>query len=46
MAEPDLEIRAGGRGCRSQKKQFLPFGPQFGHRIREGPGPSPVSATA
>ena len=51
MAEPDLEISGGGRGAGLEKKIFLPFGPQFGLKIRGGPGPpdppghSPGSAT-
>ena len=43
---PDPEIKAGGAGV--SKKNFQPFGPQFGLKIRGGPappGPSPGSAT-
>ena len=56
VADPDLQIRGvpGNpdpdirRGGRSPKKISRPFGPQFGLKIREGPGPpgpSPGSAT-
>ena len=41
-ADPDLQIRGGGR---SQKNFFRPFGPQFGLKIMGCPGPSPGSAT-
>ena len=51
MAEPDRHIRGGGggpviqtlrkRGARSLKKFFLPFGPQFGVKVRGGRGPGP-----
>ena len=34
-----------GRGRSPPKKIFRPLGPQFGLKIRLGPGPSPGSAT-
>ena len=44
MADQDLKIRGRGghpdpegRGGRSQKMFFRPFGPHFGLSIREGP---------
>ena len=40
---PDPEIRGGGQ---SPKNFFQPFGPQFGLKIRVGPGPCPRSTTA
>ena len=46
VLDPDLEIRDGGGSL--QKKFFPPFGPQFGLKLRGGPGPSgpsPGSAT-
>ena len=58
MADPDLQIRGVGRGVPGHpnpdimgggglQKIFLPFGPQFGLKIRgEGPpDPSPGFAT-
>ena len=53
MADPDLQIRGGGHPDPEIKagvsqKNFQPFGPQFGLKIRGGPappGPSPGSAT-
>ena len=48
MTKPDLQIRRGGGGGRSQKEFFRPFGLQFGLKIRGGPGspgPSPGSVT-
>ena len=42
---PDPEIRKGG-GCGTVSKNFFrPLGPQFGLKIRRGPGPYPGSAT-
>ena len=38
---PDPEIRGG-----LKKNFFWPFGPQFGLKIRGGPGPFPGSHTA
>ena len=52
VMDPDLYIREageGGGGVAVSKKQFPPFGPQFGLKIRGDPGPSrpfPGSATA
>ena len=56
VADPDLQIRGGGghpdpeiSGGGLQKDFFLPFGPQFGLKIRGAPSPpgtSPRSATA
>ena len=42
-----LEKGGGGGGGlqKTQKNFFRPFGPQFGLKIRENPGPSPGSVT-
>ena len=39
MADPDLQIRGGGRGGWSPKNVFWSFGPQFGLKIRGGQAP-------
>ena len=38
-------LKYGEGGGPPPKKIFRPFGPQFGLKIRLGPGPSPGSAT-
>ena len=50
VTDPDLQIREGGGGeGGGLQKLFRPFGPQFGLKIRGGPGggpgPTPGSAT-
>ena len=40
VADPDFQIRVGGRGGGGLKEKcFRPFGPQFGLKIRGRPGP-------
>ena len=50
VADPDLQIRGEGvviqtlrkgRGDSIKKKIYRPFGPQFGLKIKEGPGRAP-----
>ena len=54
MANPDLQVRAGGGGgrssrpwdkglARSPKTFFRPFGPNFGRKIRAGPPAPPLN---
>ena len=48
VADPDLQIRRGGGEGAVSKKNFPPFGPQFGLKIRGAggpPDPFPGSAT-
>ena len=45
MPDPALEIKVeGGGGTGLPKKFFRPFGPQFGPKIRRGPGPATSSS--
>ena len=39
MPDPNLEIRGEGGGAGLPKKFFRTFGPQFGLKVRGGPGP-------
>ena len=44
MPGPALEIKVGGGGTGLPPKFFRPFGPQFGPKIRGGPGPAAPSS--